>query len=137
MEILVTGAAPGRPWPYGRPQQVPRPDARSCAGARQGGVSSPARTPGGERAARAGRGTSSWPTSATVQGADEDAPIWLGESRRAAALARDGFTYQHCGAQGPEIVAHLWHQPCLLPSRRPEHFTSLCSACRGTRLSGK
>jgi len=48
---------------------------------------------------------------------------------RAAALARDGFTCQHCGAQGPGVVAHLWHQPCLLPSYREEHFISLCGAC--------
>jgi hypothetical protein len=48
---------------------------------------------------------------------------------RADALARDGFTCQHCGAQGPGVVTHLWHQPCLLPSYRPEHVTSLCGAC--------
>jgi hypothetical protein len=48
---------------------------------------------------------------------------------RAAALARDGWTCQRCGAQGPEVVAHLWYQPCLLPSYRREHFTSLCGAC--------
>jgi hypothetical protein len=48
---------------------------------------------------------------------------------RAAALARDGWTCQHCGTQGPEVVAHLWHQPCLLPSYRPAHLTSLCGAC--------
>ena len=48
---------------------------------------------------------------------------------RATALARDGFTCQHCGAQGLGVVAHLWRQPCLLPSYRPEHVTSLCGAC--------
>jgi hypothetical protein len=51
---------------------------------------------------------------------------------RADALARDGFTCQHCGAQGPGVVTHLWHQPCLLPSYRREHFTSLCGACHET-----
>jgi hypothetical protein len=48
---------------------------------------------------------------------------------RAAALDRDGSTCQRCGAQGPGVVAHLWRQPCLLPSYRREHFTSLCGAC--------
>jgi hypothetical protein len=51
-----------------------------------------------------------------------------GQARR-AALARDGFTCQRCGAQGLGVVAHLWRQPCLLPSYRREHFTSLCGAC--------
>jgi hypothetical protein len=48
---------------------------------------------------------------------------------RAAALVRDGWTCQHCGAQGPGVVAHLERQPCLLPSYRPEHLTCLCGAC--------
>jgi hypothetical protein len=47
----------------------------------------------------------------------------------AAALARDGFTCQRCGARGPGVVTHLWHQPRVLPSYRPEHVTSLCGAC--------
>ena len=51
-----------------------------------------------------------------------------GQARR-AALARDGGICQRCGAQGPGVVAHLWRQPCLLPSYRREHFTSLCGAC--------
>jgi hypothetical protein len=51
------------------------------------------------------------------------------DQARRAALARDGFTCQRCGAQGPGVVAHLGHQPCLLPSYRPAHFTSLCGAC--------
>ena len=61
---------------------------------------------------------------------------------RAAALARDGFTCRHCGARGPGVVAHLAHQPCLLPSYRPEHLMSLCGACHEAahaaprRLSG-
>jgi hypothetical protein len=48
---------------------------------------------------------------------------------RAAALARDGWTCQHCGAQGPGVVAHLGQQPWLLPSYRQEHVISLCGAC--------
>jgi hypothetical protein len=55
---------------------------------------------------------------------------------RAAALARDGWTCQHCGAQGPEVVAHLWHQPGLLPSYRPEHLTSLCGTCHEAAHGG-
>jgi hypothetical protein len=51
------------------------------------------------------------------------------DEARAAALARDGGTCQRCGVQGPRVVAHLWRQPCLLPSYRREHFTSLCGAC--------
>ena len=56
---------------------------------------------------------------------------------RAAARARDGFTCQHCGAQGPAVVAHLWRQPWLLPSYRPEYFTSLCGACHEAAHAGK
>jgi hypothetical protein len=48
---------------------------------------------------------------------------------RVAALARDGVTCQQCGARGRGIVAHLWYQPCLLPSYHPEHLVSLCGAC--------
>ena len=48
---------------------------------------------------------------------------------RAAALQRDSATCQRCGAQGPAIVAHLFRQPCLLPSYRPDNFISLCPRC--------
>ena len=48
---------------------------------------------------------------------------------RSAALQRDHATCQRCGAQGPGVVAHQWHQPRLLPSYRPEHLTSLCGPC--------
>jgi hypothetical protein len=51
------------------------------------------------------------------------------DQARRVALARDRWTCQRCGAQGPGVVAHLWRQPCLLPSYRREHFTSLCGAC--------
>src|SRR5438105_9466689 len=56
---------------------------------------------------------------------------------RAAALARDGFTCQHCGARGPGVVTHLWHQPRVLPSYRPEPVTSLCGACHDAAHVGQ
>jgi hypothetical protein len=55
---------------------------------------------------------------------------------RAAALARDGWTCQRCGAQGPGVVAHLERQPCLLPSYHREHLTSLCGACHEAAHAG-
>lgn len=48
---------------------------------------------------------------------------------RAAALNRDHFTCQVCGAKDPDVVAHLWRQPRLLPSYRVEHFVTVCSSC--------
>jgi 5-methylcytosine-specific restriction endonuclease McrA len=51
------------------------------------------------------------------------------DAARSGALRRDDSTCQRCGAQGPDVVAHQWHQPRLLPSYRPEHLTSLCGAC--------
>jgi hypothetical protein len=51
------------------------------------------------------------------------------DQARQAALGRDRFTCQRCGAQGADIVAHLWRQPPLLPSYRIEHFVSLCARC--------
>jgi len=48
---------------------------------------------------------------------------------RGAVLRRDQATCVQCGAVGPGIVAHLWRQPPLLPSYRPEHFASVCTAC--------
>jgi hypothetical protein len=48
---------------------------------------------------------------------------------KAAALARDGFTCQVCGAQTEDVVAHLWRQPRILPSYRLEHFVAVCGPC--------
>jgi len=48
---------------------------------------------------------------------------------RPAVLRRDRHTCQQCGARGPGVVAHLAHQPKLLPSYRLEHFVSLCPRC--------
>lgn len=48
---------------------------------------------------------------------------------RSVALRRDGQTCQRCGAQGTDIVAHMFRQPRLLPAYRPEDLICLCSAC--------
>jgi hypothetical protein len=48
---------------------------------------------------------------------------------RAAALGRDEFSCRMCGARAPNVWAHLWHQPWLLPSYRTENLISLCGAC--------
>ena len=48
---------------------------------------------------------------------------------QSAALSRDHFTCQVCNAQSPEVVAHLWRQPRLLPSYRHDHFVALCAGC--------
>lgn len=45
------------------------------------------------------------------------------------ALRRDHFACQVCGGQGADLAAHLWRQPRLLPSYRPEHFVTVCAAC--------
>lgn len=48
---------------------------------------------------------------------------------RAAALQRDNFTCQACGAQGVEVVAHLERQPRLLPSYDASNHRVLCTSC--------
>jgi hypothetical protein len=48
---------------------------------------------------------------------------------KAAALDRDRFTCQVCGAKDPDVVAHLWRQPRLLPSYRLDHFVTVCVSC--------
>jgi len=48
---------------------------------------------------------------------------------RAAALDRDRLTCQVCGATDPDLVAHLWRQPPLLPSYSVEHLVTLCGDC--------
>ena len=58
---------------------------------------------------------------------------------RAAALARDGYSCQKCGAATPPIAAHVWRQPALLPSYRAQNLVSLCSRCHEAahaRLTG-
>lgn len=48
---------------------------------------------------------------------------------RSAALQRDNFTCQTCGAKGPGIVTHLIDQPRVLPSYSLDHLVSLCGPC--------
>lgn len=48
---------------------------------------------------------------------------------RLATLRRDEFTCQWCGAQSPDVVAHLDRQPAVLPSYRLENFITLCPSC--------
>jgi hypothetical protein len=48
---------------------------------------------------------------------------------RRAALLRDDGTCQWCGAQGPDVVAHVWRQPWLLPSYHVDQLISLCAQC--------
>jgi hypothetical protein len=48
---------------------------------------------------------------------------------KAAALARDRFTCQVCGAQTADVVAHVWRQPPILPSYRLDHFVTVCGPC--------
>jgi hypothetical protein len=48
---------------------------------------------------------------------------------RAAALRRDQFTCQECGAIDGSVGAHLWRQPRVFPSYRPQDFISLCARC--------
>lgn len=48
---------------------------------------------------------------------------------RTAALERDEFSCQACGTRGPHVGAHVWRQPRLLPSYRPQNLTSLCAPC--------
>jgi hypothetical protein len=48
---------------------------------------------------------------------------------KAAALRRDHFTCQVCGAQTTDVVAHLWRQPRVFPSYALEHYVSVCAPC--------
>jgi hypothetical protein len=45
-----------------------------------------------------------------------------------AALQRDGFTCQSCGAKG-RVTAHVQRQPRLLPSYRVDNLVTLCPDC--------
>ena len=46
---------------------------------------------------------------------------------RSAALARDGYSCQVCGAAS--VRAHVSRQPRLLPSYRAQNLISLCGRC--------
>jgi hypothetical protein len=48
---------------------------------------------------------------------------------RAAALCRDNFTCQECGAQDDSVTAHTARQPSLLPSYKESNFVALCGPC--------
>ena len=48
---------------------------------------------------------------------------------RAAALHRDEFSCQTCGAQGSTVGVHVWKQPRLLPGYGLENLISLCWTC--------
>ena len=48
---------------------------------------------------------------------------------KATALIRDQFRCQICGGSGPNVVAHLWRQPRVLPSYRVEHLVAVCDGC--------
>jgi len=53
---------------------------------------------------------------------------------RSAALARDGYQCQACGAAS--ACAHLWRQPGLLPSYRVQNLVSLCRRCHEAAHAG-
>ena len=48
---------------------------------------------------------------------------------RAAALHRDAYSCQACGAQGSRVGVHLSQQPRLLPSYGTQNLIALCSGC--------
>jgi hypothetical protein len=48
---------------------------------------------------------------------------------RAAALERDRFSCQTCGARTPQLDTHLFRQPWVLPSYRSSNLISLCGPC--------
>ena len=56
---------------------------------------------------------------------------------RAAALQRDSFICQSCGAQRGLITAHLKRQPRLLPEYRMENFVTLCAGCHRAAHEGR
>jgi hypothetical protein len=51
------------------------------------------------------------------------------DQARSAALARDGYSCQACGAAGSRVTAHVRWQPKLLPSYRVQNLISLCDPC--------
>src|SRR6266581_8047519 len=59
------------------------------------------------------------------------------ERARSAAMARDGYSCQVCGAVS--VRAHVSRQPRLLPSYRAQNLISLCGRCHDAahaRLTG-
>jgi len=48
---------------------------------------------------------------------------------RAAALERDAFACQACGARAPDVGTHLHSQPWLLPSYKAQNLVALCDPC--------
>jgi hypothetical protein len=55
---------------------------------------------------------------------------------RAAAMRRDGFTCQECGAKGSGVVTHLQRQPWLLPSYDIDRIITLCASCHEAAHAG-
>jgi hypothetical protein len=51
------------------------------------------------------------------------------DQARAAALARDAFSCQTCGACAPDVGTHLRSQPRLLPSYKAQNLVALCDTC--------
>jgi hypothetical protein len=48
---------------------------------------------------------------------------------QAASLNRDRRICRVCTAEKPDVVAHVWRQPPLLPSYRLDDFVTLCDQC--------
>ena len=48
---------------------------------------------------------------------------------QAAALVRDGYRCQECGAKDETVTAHTRSQPVLLPSYKVGNFVALCGPC--------
>jgi hypothetical protein len=51
------------------------------------------------------------------------------DDARAAALERDDFSCQTCGARGPAVETHLRRQPWVLASYGPQNLIALCGSC--------
>lgn len=48
---------------------------------------------------------------------------------RSRARRRDEGSCRACGARTPDVGAHVWSQPWLLPSYRAENAVCLCARC--------
>jgi hypothetical protein len=51
------------------------------------------------------------------------------DEARGAALERDAFSCQACGAHAPDVGTHLRTQPWLLPSYKAQNLVALCDPC--------